>query len=378
MAPSRPTSLDPSDTDNLVWAVVGRPNDLGHGAKTFANLSDPPPIEWLAELERRETDRLTAWSEATEKATIDKAEAPPRPALQLEPLTVSVGVEGRWSLSASSRHLIDWLVRRLDAVELVDWVLDAAAKGRRLHPEFRLVVRQQLETSRLAPGFELFWRLVSAEGGWMRAEVPSSALWDAHLALVRQDLQPWMRQELLSLLHPYIELSASYRKTMQAMLNGQGQEAEPIGQTLSSLAEGEVQLSAKDRIKLIADAIDKLEDPDQFLANLADEFTRLVQSVLDLFAVLGRTNRDHDPSAAARPSIQPHEQNQHHDDWTLLIEWLWRGWARLEVTSPPAARALVDRWSRIPYLTFLRLRLTAMAHSGLFSQEEKLDALLNG
>ena len=378
LAPSRPQSLDPSDTDNLVWAVAGRPDDLGHGAKTFANLAERPPIEWLAELERREAERLAAWNLAIQKARDDRVDPPPRPVLQIEPLTLPASAERPWSLTAGSTHLVDWLVRHLDTVELVDWTLDAATRARRLHPDFRQAIRRRLQDGGLAPGFELFWRLVAAEGGWMRTDIPEGMLWNLDRMLIRQNQEPWMRQELLALLRPYIHLSPSYRRAMREMLDDQAMEAEPTGQTLASLTEGSVKLSADDRIRLIAEAIDRLPDPDGFLAELAEDLTGLLKSVLDLFGVMGRASPNQDPGTVARPSIRPHEQNRDHEKWSLLIDWLWRAWSRLDATAPEAARALVDRWRRIAYPTFLRLRLTAMSQSRHFTHDEKLEALLNG
>ena len=37
IARNSPEALDPSDTANLVWAVLGRPDDHGHGAKSLHN-----------------------------------------------------------------------------------------------------------------------------------------------------------------------------------------------------------------------------------------------------------------------------------------------------------------------------------------------------
>lgn len=56
--PRLPSALEPSDTEALVWAVCDRPSDAAHGAKTFAALSPPPPIDWLAVFERRRGARL--------------------------------------------------------------------------------------------------------------------------------------------------------------------------------------------------------------------------------------------------------------------------------------------------------------------------------
>jgi hypothetical protein len=38
LAPNKPQALDPSDADNLLWSIVGRPNDEGYGARVFSSL----------------------------------------------------------------------------------------------------------------------------------------------------------------------------------------------------------------------------------------------------------------------------------------------------------------------------------------------------
>jgi hypothetical protein len=375
LAPSRPQSLDPSDTDNLVWAVVGRPDDQGHGAKTFAGLTEPPPIEWLAEFERGEAKQLAEWSEALERAKLEKISPPSRPTLNFEPLIVLEGVEPQ-DLRQTSGYLIDWLVRRLDSIELIDWVLEAFARGRRLHPRFRSAIRRRLRTVECAPGIGLFWRLVSAEGAWVRQDVPANALWDITHDLAHHGSEAWMRQELLALLRPYVRLSQSYGRALSSHPDIGHNEGPVPGQTLASLSEGAVKLVGGDRMGLITEAINKMDDPEGFLASLAYDLTGLLRAVFELFAVMELASRHEDYGTISRPSIRPHGQNSDHEKWALLVDWLWRAWVHIDATEPMASRAIVEQWRRIPYLTFQRLRLAAMTDSVHFSLDEKLEALL--
>ena len=77
IARSRPEALDPSATDNLLWAVLGRPDDRGYGAKVFANLDPLPRVEWLDAFDRRETEMRAVHAAAV--AAAEETERSPSP-----------------------------------------------------------------------------------------------------------------------------------------------------------------------------------------------------------------------------------------------------------------------------------------------------------
>jgi hypothetical protein len=373
-APSRPEALDPSDTDNLVWAVKGRPGDRGHGAKTFAHLPSPPPIAWLREFERREAQELKDWSLQVEAAALEKVDPPPRPELILEPLTNRLAASKR--LTPSSANLVHWLTRQLGSVELADWALEKSERGFRLHPEFRDAISQQL-VGDLAPGFELLWRILSAEGSWTYGDVPAMAVlrWCEDL---RTDAgTAWMRVEINSMLRPYIHLTRSYRLRLQDGPPDAVTDAGAPGESLESLATGDVKLVAEDVMRSVREVIDGMENSEDFLSGITSDLAHLLRVACDLFSLVNRADRNFDHMALARPSIVPHAQNHDRDGNSFLIDSLWRGWQRLDQTDPIASRAMVEQWRQTPYLTFQRMRLAALNISRNFTDEERVEALLN-
>jgi SIR2-like domain len=163
-AGSRPQALDPSEADNLLWAVLDRPNDGGHGARIFAGLETAPPIEWLIEFERREATLLNDWVRVEQEARKADKPVPPERILHLRQLTPP-GETEPFFVTQTSDALIRWLVRHLDTIELVEWIIDKLDAGRHLHARLRRAIRERLASQQsLAPGFKLFWRIVAAEG----------------------------------------------------------------------------------------------------------------------------------------------------------------------------------------------------------------------
>lgn len=111
---------------------------------------------------------------------------------------------------------------------------------------------------------------------------------------------------------------------------------------------------------------------------LNDDLTGLLTQALHLFAAADEANADNDPSALQRPSVEPHQQNYQHRQWTLLFDLIWRGWEHIDGHDATASRAIVARWRTLPFLSFRRLVAAAVTHSGHFSETEKAEVLLNG
>lgn len=374
LAPSRPEALDPSDTDNLVWAVLGRDDDEGLGAQSFAKLPTPPPIAWLREFERRETRKLEAWREDVERAGREKLQPPRRPQLYLAPLT-NAG-DGALSLPRASIYLAEWLARHLESVEFVEWALEKSERGLRLHPQLRETIRRALQTTPPAPAFALLWAVLSAEGAWNHVDIPATALWGWPRVVADNSAALWMRQELLAVLRPYVRLSRSYYLRHQDLPDADAALA--AGPAFDRLADVKVKLVAGDRLRMLDTAINRLPDAEDFLAGLVDDLGHVVRSVCDLFAVFGSGTRGFDMVSSARQSIIPHAQNRDHEAWSWLLDWLWRGWRRVDERDPAASRRIVEGWRGVDYLLFQRLRLAAMTVSENFTDAERMEALLDG
>jgi hypothetical protein len=60
-----------------------------------------------------------------------------------------------------------------------------------------------------------------------------------------------------------------------------------------------------------------------------------------------------------------------------LFDLIWRGWQWVDDTDADRSRQIVQLWRALPYLAFRRLVIASMAASPNFTEEEKLEALLD-
>lgn len=369
-APRLPSALDPSDAANLIWAVCGRPDDDGHGARIFARLDPQAPIEWLAEFERRDAT-ARADHEAEAKLTLAEGrEAPPEPVTHIDLLFPSRHDHRQQPpLTGIAYALLDWLCGHLTNQQFVNWVVAKLDRKRRAHPRLRYAIRRKLDGDPSIPdGYRCFWQIVASEGDWATSHLSEFATLDIgqHVAAKRDT--PWFAQELASVLRPHLELEPSFR----ASTGG------PIDATqLRSIADIRVVLGDSDARRFIAE-IDATDDAEGFWSTQLGMLTTQLTQVFDLYALAGQANAAFDPSALQRPSIEPHPQNNHHADWARLYDVIWRGWQHIDRHGDRAAsRSWVARWQTIPYAGFRRLALAAMRTSAHFTARERLEALLD-
>lgn len=367
--PRLPSALEPSDSENLVWAVCDRPGDAAHGAKDFASLDPPAPIEWLATFERRDTDAKKVYGEEKVLAVKENREPAVPPVYHVETLFApQLDNSGMPRLSEQAYALIPWIVQHLEERALTDWVIVKLQAGRRPHQLLRHAIRRRLDAAHaLAAGFATFWRVVSSEGDWMVSHAADLAFFDLQTAIDAERNAGWLDQELRSAMRPYLKLKPRFGMS--------GAVADPT--RLSGIADAEVAFSDDDVFTQLG-RIDHTPDPDRYWAGRLDTLTHLLAQVLDLYAAVGEADAAVDPTAFQRPSIQPHAQNRHHAEWARLYDLIWRGWVEIDGGSPADSRHWIERWRRIPYLGFRRLVLAAVKHSPHFTPAEKLEVMLNG
>ncbi len=376
VAPQRPEAQHPSDVENLIWAIVGRDDDQGHGARVFAALDPVPPIEWLAVLTRYEQTLADEYAQALADARREERDPPPAPARHLTSLFPSASDEFS-GLTMTAHALMPFLTRQLGTVELVEWVIERLRAGHRPHAALRHAIRTVLAAEhQLGDGFIRFWRIMSAEGDWAFKRPRYFGPWSLPELLRQEADAPWAERELAAALRPVLTLSPSFYRHWRS-----GEDAGvpvPDGTLLSHVADAEVDLSESEHLQAIIEAIDQLSDAEAFLGDRIDLFTSLLREVFDLYAVAGEAGPDYDQSSLQRPSIEPHQQNLHHERWTLFFDLIWRGWRYIDGDDAERSRSVVEHWRRIPYLGFRRLVIAAIGHSPHFSAREKLEVLLNG
>lgn len=383
IAPFRPDAIDPTDTANLLWAVAGRLDDDGHGARVFArvgvpdggHVDTPPPIEWLDAWEARDRDATAVHQRSVEAARLADRPSPPAPTPLVEQLFPVVEDHRNTVLTPVGRNLIPWLVRHLADEGLVDRAIARLREGRRLHPQLRQAVRARLNQGAALPdGLHRFWRILSSEGHWTFAHRMEASARVASAALASDFDPAWLKLEIQAALRPVLELDQSLTRRIRV---AEEAEEEAFGERFRGVAESEVTLADQDNLEALIAVVEGRPDPDAFWATLIPDLTNALASVLDIYAATDQANLATDPSSFQRPSIVPHPQNRNHERWTLLFDLLWRAWVFVDGQGADTSRHYVSRWRATPYLAFRRLSLAAMARSDHFTNEERLEFLAN-
>lgn len=374
-ASSAPNALHPTSTNNLLWAVLGRKNDLGHGASVFAKHGQtPPPVSWLDAFAKFEDDTHETHSAALIKArTVGDLvpDAPASPIRTLFPLANTIGNE---QLDHVAHALVGWVIRQLGNFELVEWIIGKFAQGRVLHPALRHAIRVRLGKSHgLKLGFVSFWRLASSESQWALERRNGMQFFGLRHALATGSTvdAASAKQEIVHAYSPVLELKKSYF----GLLSHGDTEKPERGATLNQLAEAEVKLAGGSSIQIIEQGIADHCGGDEYWSNILVDLTELLVRTLDIYAIAGEALIDDDPSAHQRPSIVPNGQNKHREKWTKLIDRIWSGWTYLDAHSPEASLAFIRVWKTIPYLTFRRLALAAIAATSHMTPTQKLESL---
>jgi hypothetical protein len=379
IAPTQPASLDPSEASNVLWAIAGRPNDLGHGARIFASLKEPAHITWLDEIERRDRRLAQEYEIDVKEAKKSGTQSASPPRLLTDELFPRTSDLSDRPLSPTALALTTWLARHLNSIEFVERLVAKVEQGRRLHGQLRLAIRETIEkTAGLKDGFRRFWRIVSSEGDWAIQPGPR---WPGPLtisikALAIWHTEPWLHQEVLAGLRPSLTLIPSY---YQPPLDDQGNPTADAhrGERLSQLARTKVVFADETHAARLIAELHNAPYEGIFCASVITELTAHLKSVLDLFAVAGEAGPNIDPSIYQRPSIVPNEQNRDRNGWTRLFDLIWAAWLHIDGVDPPASRRLIEQWFAINYPAFRRLTLAAASRTPHLTPSEKLGYLLN-
>lgn len=373
IARGSPKTLNPSETSNLLWAVMGR-DDLGHGARIFAGLAHRPSIEWLDEFERYEREAAELYSIASDEATARQRPLPVPPAQPIGSLFPDNRDDTAPQLSECASAFSDWMLRHLDNHEFVERVIAKLKLGRRLHPQLRARIGSKLiELPELKEGFRTFWRIVSSEGRWAVPTKHSGRFFELRSILQIGGDKRYASQVAMDFLEPALELKPSmYRLWAEDALKDT-----PPGERLAELADVEVILRGEEIVDLLAEVVKAHGGGSEFWAKCLFDLTDTLKRVLDLYAVADEADGEDDPSTYQRPSILPDEQNKYRESWARLVDFCWAGWSSVDETDPVASKFFIEAWRRIPYLTFRRLALAAATHSRHLSPMEKLEHLLD-
>jgi hypothetical protein len=143
-------------------------------------------------------------------------------------------------------------------------------------------------------------------------------------------------------------------------------------------AEPEVALRSEDISHWVLDKIRQHPQRSQILIDLADDLTRLLKRVMDLYQSVDKASATFDLSYVQRPSIDDHGQNVDVESWSSSLMPLLRdSFMELREHEPNRGKHLVDQWRNLPYPLFRRFTFYGMAKSNLFKPKACLNALLD-
>ncbi|WP_171958262.1 SIR2 family protein [Stenotrophomonas maltophilia] len=376
IAPKDPRTLDPSDTANLLWAILGRRDDSGHGARVFARLPSPAPIEWFDEFERVEHERCEVHAALAEAAKTAGTAIPAAPDLPCGSLFPAAADSSDAYLSETARGLLKWLSRHLGSQGLVDRVIARLGRGRRLHRQLKTEIRSNLgSTNVLGRGYVRFWQIVSADGQWSGAPerpFPFLSLPPGNDSFSMQ----WWKQEILSGLQPTLRMKPPYPTGLLGLESGSGTERHEPGNLLREVAEAEISLCGDSTIDSLISTVNKHHGGGAFWARLIPELTHLLVQTLELYQIVSDAGPLSDPVVFKRPSIVPNTQNRYYDRWTHLIDFIWLGWSHLSQQDSNVAEGHLQVWGSLPYPTFERLTLAGLKNQKSLPARKKLEFLL--
>ena len=123
--------------------------------------------------------------------------------------------------------------------------------------------------------------------------------------------------------------------------------------------------------------IEHLCDLSEHAWRVVDLANSQLQSSLELQAELSLISEGFDYNDLGVPSIEPHDQNRHHQGVNLLVRLLAKTVPRIAALDRNRTRTLVFHWKAMPGRIGLRLCLHAMRDPGLFSSDEAMKFLLS-
>ena len=391
--PSESTSQD-NFVGRMLWALR---DPGGLPAKCFAEHDPVPSLDWLDEfckvrygledldlfgiarssVQGNHSDKLEF---SLLRRPISSCDRGPRMAL------VGVGADNV-ALDKVMFYFCGWLARHLNDPKLLFWV---ASQGGCLHSKFRQAVEERLgeiatlerggEHSKIerirasapnaipSPGMRTYWRLALTG----RLSHPGRFM-DFHFWLrrfQRDGLTPAIRIQLREMLRPRVSLEKEF---MAGTFLFSGDDRPSCAQETEEPARRirpEIVLSVSDwNPGTVRHHIHNELSGDQrwkeVLPDVLEDMSMLLHDAMDLERELGVADDRSGQTYFRMPSISPHSQNEHFDEWTILIELCRDAWLEMAQKNRPAARLIAEHWWRTPYPVFKRLALFSAAQDDI-------------
>ena len=371
-ASGKPTPIAEDDQiGRVVWAICDR---SGAAARTFADQTPLPPIEWLKYFSAQTFGHqdLTRFGvqpnqdvDTTLQYSIASRPSPYTHSAWMTLVTWRRGFSNSNHLDPVMTHLARWLARHLDTQEFMNWVIRS---GGSLHPEFIRHIEDQIEKNGLESRFLAIWRMLISGRVYS-----ASFAFDGFRWLNRFNLYGWsvaLKKPLLTLLEPKVSFSEASK------LSELDTETDHP-RRIKEIADWEIVLVGGDSIETITKAIDKSSERNRILSGMLSDLTSLLLEAMELMAELEGANSREDNSYWHMPSISPHEQNKSFHEWTVLIELCRDAWLAAIEFDQKIALVELSRWHTLKFPVFRRLILFAATNRALVSSSVAVDYMLD-
>jgi hypothetical protein len=336
-------------------------------------LEDPVAADALAGspaiMDEGDFVKVAAWLNVLDQAGLLSRPGPPPKGYDVTPVPlVDRGVLTQYppNIDPATRHLADWIARHLHVPQVLEWL---TRKGGYLHPALRDRVRRELAKPKTeVPSRLRFLWAVLVNRDFTDATVD---LWlsDQYKNAASDRERDALARQVIDRVSPRLEVrpGPSSRLQFRQLFEKDVTPIPPV----EGCAHLELTIGNPD----LRHSVEELIARPEILAPHAEELTTYLEQAINLLASSDENER---LSYFYRPSIAPHKQNEHRDDWTILIDWVRDSYLALAKANRARAENLLNRWTASKKPLFRRLALHAITEDGKASIRVAEKLLLKG
>ena len=381
----------------MLWAITDE-----EAAKYFANMNPVPSIEWLScfSEERfgcKDLERFGIIPNAKDKEDDElkfSILARPSPYTHSERMHISGPVGWKSDWDHSMEYLACWLTRYINEPKLVLWLF---SQGDQPNEKFKRLIYEKIiclgdlkkeshhnkeakqklqEIQKNAPDaipntvMRTVWELILSNR--CRPRTPFLNFYEWQDAFNKNGLSDSLRIHLQELLTPYIKIIDIQNR--QPDNSNQAQYVRDIFYCSVELSSHDFFYSM---LNIREDSGDFNTKWKKASPELLQDFSNLLQDVLDLKQALGSADNSKDHSYRKIFAISDPPEEDNFTEWTILVYLTRDAWLATISTDPDRAKRFAEEWWCTPYPLFKRLAFFAAANSDVITPSQAVDWLLN-
>ena len=345
----------------LLWALD---DETGKTAQALANADDTAPIEWLPVFAQHglldqtySTEEFVAEvmrQQGKDPKTEEGGEATP-PEYQNSITRGKIGVE----LKPVTEKLLKWMQRHVNQLECADWIVRNGAVP---HPSFSQHYRRGVRMDEIKPTDETrrFWEVITSDA--YRLSQERNYHW-LDIKNSRDFTNATHRLEFLS----NVELRLSIKPLLMR---------HDDDEIRSFIAEFDYGLEYRNS-RLDYEVRNILENTGDYhgLDLLVSDLTGVIERGLGWLTLVDKASDEFDISSYWIASISKHAQDEHPNDFALIVFLLREGFDKLLASDRQNALLIAKFWRSKRFPLFRRLLLYAGAVFGAELDDDCFDLL---